>query len=126
MLQDVGLGYLELGQVFKQRCRVVKKQRLKLATTLLTNINKHNLYLIDEPTIGLHPLDIEHLLLLLDRIVDSGNTVVIVEHNQQIINAADWIVDLGPAGGNDGGHVIAAGTPNDIKGNENSIIGEFL
>ena len=86
----------------------------------------YNLYLIDEPTIGLHPLDIEHLLLLLDRIVDSGNTVVIVEHNQQIINAADWIVDLGPAGGNDGGYVIAAGTPNDIKGNENSIIGEFL
>lgn len=125
MLQDVGLGYLELGQVLTTLSGG-EKQRLKLATTLLTNINKHNLYLIDEPTIGLHPLDIEHLLLLLDRIVDSGNTVVIVEHNQQIINAADWIIDLGPAGGNDGGYVIAAGTPNDIKGNENSIIGEFL
>lgn len=125
MLQDVSLGYLELGQVLTTLSSG-EKQRLKLATTLLTNINKHNLYLIDEPTIGLHPLDIEHLLLLLDHIVDSGNTVVIVEHNQQIINAADWIVDLGPAGGNDGGYVIAAGTPNDIKGNENSIIGEFL
>lgn len=125
MLQDVGLGYLELGQVLTTLSGG-EKQRLKLATTLLTNTNKHNLYLIDEPTIGLHPFDIEHLLKLFNRIVDSGNTIVLVEHNQQIIIEADWVVDLGPGGGNAGGHVVATGTPLEIKSNYNSLTGKYL
>lgn len=125
MLQDVGLGYLELGQVLTTLSGG-EKQRLKLATTLLTNTNKHNLYLIDEPTIGLHPFDIEHLLKLFNRIIDSGNTIVLVEHNQQIIIEADWVVDLGPGGGNAGGHVVATGTPLEIKSNYNSLTGKYL
>lgn len=102
------------------------KKCLKLRTTLLTNINSQNLFLIDEPTMGLHPFDIEHLLILLERIVNNGNTIVIVEHNQLVINYTDWIIDLGPGGGNVGGQVIAAGLPLDIKHDLKSIIGKFL
>lgn len=110
LLFDVGLGYLELGQSLTTlsggEC-----QRLKLAKELIQNSGVNNLYLMDEPTTGLHPLDVENFLILLDKIVDSGNTVIVVEHNQQIISASDWIVDLGPEGGNKGGEVVFTGTP---------------
>ncbi|WP_106450037.1 ATP-binding cassette domain-containing protein [Trichococcus alkaliphilus] len=125
LLQDVGLGYLELGQT-TTTLSGGEAQRLKLAVELLANQGKKNLYLIDEPTTGLHPLDVEKFLKLLDRMVDSGSTVVVVEHNQQIIGAADWIIDLGPGGGDAGGRVIAEGTPSDIRKDINSATGKFI
>jgi excinuclease ABC subunit A len=125
LLQEVGLGYLELGQT-TTTLSGGEAQRLKLAVELLANQGKKNLYLIDEPTTGLHPLDVEKFLKLLDRMVDSGSTVVVVEHNQQIIRAADWIIDLGPEGGDAGGRIIAEGTPSDIRKNPNSVTGKFI
>ena len=125
LLQEVGLGYLELGQT-TTTLSGGEAQRLKLAVELLVNQGKKNLYLIDEPTTGLHPLDVEKFLKLLDRMVGSGSTVVVVEHNQQIIAAADWIIDLGPGGGDAGGTIIAEGTPSDIRKNENSVTGKFI
>jgi len=125
LLQDVGLGYLELGQT-TTTLSGGEAQRLKLATELLENKGKKNLYLIDEPTTGLHPLDVEKFLALLERMVDSGSTVVVVEHNQQIIAAADWVIDLGPGGGDAGGRVIAEGTPADIRNDVDSVTGKFI
>lgn len=125
LLQDVGLGYLELGQT-TTTLSGGEAQRLKLAVELLANRGRKNLYLIDEPTTGLHPLDVEKFLKLLDRMVDSGSTVVVVEHNQQIIGAADWIIDLGPGGGTAGGEVIAEGVPSVIRNDKNSVTGKFI
>lgn len=125
LLQEVGLGYLELGQT-TTTLSGGEAQRLKLAVELLANQGKKNLYLIDEPTTGLHPLDVEKFLRLLDRMVGSGSTVIVVEHNQQIIAAADWIIDLGPGGGTAGGKVIAEGTPSDIRKDKNSVTGKFI
>ena len=111
LLQDVGLGYLLLGQSLVTlsggEC-----QRLKLARELIGSSSEtRNLYLLDEPTAGLHPKDVEHFLVLLNRLADNGNTVVVVEHNQQLIRSSDWIIDLGPAGGDKGGYIIFEGTP---------------
>lgn len=125
LLKDVGLGYLELGQSLTTLSGG-EGQRLKLAVELINNQGKNNLYLIDEPTTGLHPLDVENFLVLLNRMVDSGNTVIVVEHNQIVIKASDWIIDLGPEGGIKGGKVIAEGTPKDIRENENSVTGKFI
>ncbi len=110
LLFDVGLGYLELGQTLTTLSGG-EGQRLKLAKELISNTGRHSLYLMDEPTTGLHPADVENFLLLLNRIVDSGNTVIVVEHNQQVIRASDWIIDLGPEGGKNGGQVVFTGTP---------------
>ena len=125
MLQDVGLDYLELGQTLTTLSGG-EGQRLKLAKELIEKKGKNNLYLIDEPTTGLHPADVDNFLKLLNRMVDMGNTVIVVEHNQQVIRASDWIIDLGPEGGVNGGEIIAVGTPMDIKNNKNSVTGEFL
>jgi excinuclease ABC subunit A len=125
LLKDVGLGYLELGQTLTTLSGG-EGQRLKLAIELIDNEGKNNLYLIDEPTTGLHPIDIENFLVLLNRIVDLGSTVIVVEHNQQVIQASDWIIDLGPEGGINGGKVIAAGTPDEIMCNKDSVTGMFL
>ncbi len=125
LLGDVGLGYLELGQTLTTLSGG-EGQRLKLAKELINNEGKNNLYLIDEPTVGLHPIDIENFLVLLNRIVDSGSTIIVIEHNQQVIRASDWIVDLGPEGGIHGGKVIAEGTPDEIIYNKNSVTGKFI
>lgn len=125
LLKDVGLGYLELGQTLTTLSGG-EGQRLKLAKELISNEGKNNLYLIDEPITGLHPIDVENFIVLLNRIVDCGSTVIVVEHNEQIIKASDWIIDLGPDGGIDGGRLIAVGTPDEIISNKNSVTGKFL
>ncbi len=125
LLQEVGLGYVTLGQPLTTLSGG-EGQRLKLAKELLTVKKGKQLYLIDEPTTGLHPIDIEHFLVLLQRIVDAGNTVIVVEHNEQVIRAADWMIEIGPEGGAKGGKIIATGTPSAIKSNSASIIREFL
>lgn len=125
LLEDVGLGYLLLGQPLTTLSGG-EGQRLKLAKELLANKGNNNLFLIDEPTTGLHPLDIEHFKVLLDKIVEANNTIIVIEHNQQIIRSSDWIIELGPHGGENGGRVIATGTPEDIRKNKESIIGRYL
>lgn len=110
LLEDVGLGYLLLGQALTTLSGG-ESQRLKLARELVDGKGRACLYLLDEPTRGLHPQDVERLLALLDRLVDAGGTVVAVEHNPQVIDHADWVVDLGPGGGDAGGDVMFAGTP---------------
>lgn len=125
LLQEVGLGYLELGQTLTTLSGG-EGQRLKLAKELISNTGKHSLYLMDEPTTGLHPVDVENFLALLNRIVDAGNTVIVVEHNQQVIRASDWIVDLGPEGGKNGGQVVFAGTPLEMLKNGKTITADCL
>ena len=125
LLDEVGLDYLTLGQplttLSEGEC-----QRLKLARELLKASSGRNLYLLDEPTRGLHPQDVEHFLLLLDRLVDAGNTVIVVEHNQQLIRAADHILDLGPGGGQQGGTVIFSGTPGEMLAHGTGATAECL
>lgn len=126
LLQDVGLGYLQLGQPLTTLSGG-EGQRLKLAKELIGNRGqKKCLYLMDEPTTGLHPKDIEHFLALLDRLADAGNTVVVVEHNQQVIRNSDWVIDLGPEGGDKGGVVIFEGTPEKMKASGTGITAEYL
>lgn len=126
LLKDCGLGYLELGQTLTTLSGG-EGQRLKLAKELIGNsTGRGNLYLMDEPTTGLHPSDIEHFLVLLNRMVDAGNSVVVVEHNQQIIRASDWIIDLGPEGGEMGGNIIFTGTPKEMAEKSQSITAKYL
>ncbi len=125
LLEEVGLGYLELGQSLTTLSGG-EGQRLKLAKELIGSKAKHSLYLMDEPTTGLHPVDVENFLTLLNRMVDEGNTVIVVEHNLQIIRASDWIVDLGPEGGIKGGRVMFAGTPLEMQTKGDSLTAEFL
>ncbi len=125
LLLDVGLGYVTLGQSLTTLSGG-EGQRLKLAKELLAVKKGKQLFLIDEPTTGLHPIDIEHFLVLLQRIVDAGNTVIVVEHNEQVLRAADWIIELGPEGGDKGGQIIATGQPRDIQLNRESVIGAYL
>ena len=125
LLQDVGLGYLELGQTLTT-LSAGEGQRLKLAKELIGSTGKRNLYLMDEPTTGLHPKDIEHFIVLLDRMVDSGSSVVVVEHNQQMIRNSDWVIDLGPDGGDKGGEVVFEGTPEEMITTSKSITANYL
>ncbi len=125
LLGDVGLGYLELGQTLTTLSGG-EGQRLKLARELLdSRPEKANLYLLDEPTAGLHPKDIQHFLVLVNSLVEAGNTVVVVEHNRQVILGSDWIVDLGPGGGDKGGQVVFAGTPLELRG-ARSVTAKYL
>ena len=124
-LYDVGLGYITLGQQAPSLSGG-EAQRVKLATELSKISKGKTIYLLDEPTTGLHFEDIRILLKLLRKLVDKGNTVVIIEHNLDVIKCADWIIDLGPEGGGGGGEIIAEGTPEDIIGNDKSFTGKYL
>lgn len=124
-LLDVGLGYIKLGQQ-APTLSGGEAQRVKLATELSKISTGKTLYLLDEPTTGLHFEDIRILLKLLDELVEKGNTVVIIEHNLDVIKCADWIIDLGPEGGKKGGEIIAQGTPEEIIKNKNSFTGMYL
>ncbi|MGB9977051.1 excinuclease ABC subunit UvrA [Thermovenabulum sp.] len=124
-LRDVGLGYIKLGQP-STTLSGGEAQRVKLATELSRKSNGKTLYILDEPTTGLHPADIIKLLDVLQRLVDGGSTVIVIEHNLDVIKVADYIIDLGPEGGERGGQVIAVGTPEEIAENENSYTGMFL
>ena len=124
-LQDVGLGYIKLGQS-STSLSGGESQRIKLATELSRPSTGKTLYILDEPTTGLHFEDIRVLLDVLRQLVDKGNTVVIIEHNTDVIRACDWIIDLGPEGGRGGGTIVAEGTVEDIKKNANSITGKFI
>lgn len=125
VLVDVGLGYMKLGQS-ATTLSGGEAQRVKLASELYKRINGNTIYILDEPTTGLHSYDIEKLMNILDRIVDAGATCVIIEHNLDIIKLADHIIDLGPAGGDNGGMIIAEGTPEEIASNPNSLTGKYL
>ena len=124
-LADVGLGYIKLGQP-ATTLSGGEAQRIKLATELARRATGRTLYILDEPTTGLHFADIERLLQVLQRLVDAGNTVLVIEHNLDVIKSADWIIDMGPEGGDAGGQVIAAGTPEQIAQVAGSHTGAFL
>ena len=124
-LSEVGLGYLKLGQP-ANTLSGGEAQRVKLSAELSKRGTGSTLYILDEPTTGLHFSDIETLLAVFYRLCKSGNTIVVIEHNLDVIKCADWIIDLGPGGGPDGGTVVAEGTPDTLIENKNSLTGKYL
>jgi excinuclease ABC subunit A len=124
-LNDVGLGYMRLGQP-ATTLSGGEAQRVKLATELSRRATGRTMYILDEPTTGLHFADVDRLLDVLQRLVDAGNSIVVIEHNLDVIKSADWIIDLGPDGGDAGGYVIAQGTPEEVAETEASYTGHFL
>jgi len=124
-LMDVGLGYVRLGQP-APTLSGGEAQRVKLSTELAKRSTGHTIYLLDEPTTGLHFDDVRRLLTVLSRLVDAGNTVLVIEHNLDVIKTADWIIDLGPEGGSGGGTIVAEGTPEDVAKVKGSYTGQFL
>jgi len=124
-LFDVGLGYITLGQQ-ATTLSGGEAQRVKLSTELSKTTTKNTIYFLDEPTTGLHVDDIKMLLSVLQKLVSNGNTVIVIEHNLDVIKCADWIIDLGPEGGEKGGQIVAQGSPKEILKNKNSITGKFL
>ncbi|MBQ2247012.1 MAG: excinuclease ABC subunit UvrA, partial [Selenomonadales bacterium] len=125
VLQDVGLGYIKLGQP-ATTLSGGEAQRVKLATELSRRSTGKTLYILDEPTTGLHTADIHKLLEVLGKLVEGGDTVVVIEHNLDVIKTADHIIDLGPEGGAGGGMIVASGTPEEIAAEPRSYTGQFL
>jgi excinuclease UvrABC ATPase subunit len=121
-LADVGLGYVKLGQPLTTLSGG-ERQRLKLATEMA---EKGEVYVLDEPTVGLHLADVQNLLGLLDRLVDAGRSVIVIEHHQAVMAHADWIIDLGPGAGHDGGRVVFEGTPADLVAARSTLTGQHL
>ena len=124
-LSDVGLGYIHLGQS-ATTLSGGEAQRVKLATELAKRATGKTVYILDEPTTGLHFADLEKLLIVLHRLTDKGNTVIVIEHNLDMIANADWIVDLGPEGGDTGGYLVCEGSPHEVSRNTKSYTGQFL
>ena len=124
-LFDVGLGYIKIGQS-STTLSGGEAQRVKLATELAKRSTGKTVYILDEPTTGLHTEDVSKLIAILQRLVDGGNTVVVIEHNLDFIKTADYIIDLGPEGGDRGGEVVATGTPEEVAQNEKSYTGAYL
>lgn len=125
ILHDVGLGYIQLGQP-APTLSGGEAQRIKLAKELSHISTGNTIYILDEPTVGLHAYDVKMLLDVLDKLVDKGNTVVVIEHNMDVIAHSDWIIDLGPEGGDEGGRIVATGTPEEVAKKRNSITGKYL
>jgi len=126
LLHDVGLDYIKLGQPVTTLSGG-EAQRIKLSRELSKRYTGKTLYLLDEPiTTGLHSHDVAKLILVLNKLVEKGNTVVVIEHNLDVIKCADWIIDLGPEGGDRGGYIVAEGTPDMVANNEKSYTGKFL
>ncbi|MDD5638390.1 MAG: excinuclease ABC subunit UvrA [Candidatus Pacebacteria bacterium] len=125
VLEEVGLGYIQLGQS-ATTLSGGEAQRIKLSRELTTRLGKRALYLLDEPTVGLHYYDIEMLLKVLNKLIEKGNSVILIEHNMHIIKSADYIIDLGPLGGENGGKIIGCGSPEEIANNEKSYTGKYL
>jgi excinuclease ABC subunit A len=124
-MSDVGVGFLQLGQP-ATTLSGGEAQRVKLAKELGRRASGHTLYLLDEPTTGMHLADVARLLGVLQRLVEAGNSVIVVEHNLELVKAADWVIDLGPEGGDAGGKLIAQGTPEQVAMQPASYTGQFL
>ena len=124
-LQAVGLGYIKIGQP-ATTLSGGEAQRVKLATELSRRATGRTVYILDEPTTGLHAEDVRRLIEVLQRLTDGGNTVIVIEHNLDVIKVADWVIDLGPEGGDGGGTLVAAGTPEEIAACEGSYTGKYL
>jgi excinuclease ABC subunit A len=125
LLQEVGLGYIKVGQP-ATTLSGGEAQRVKLAKELSRRATGRTLYVLDEPSVGLHAADVHKLIEVLQRLVDAGNSVLIIEHNLEIIKVADWIIDLGPEGGDRGGELIAQGTPEEVAAIRHSYTGKYL
>ena len=124
-LLDVGLGYIKIGQS-STTLSGGEAQRVKLATELAQRATGRTMYILDEPTTGLHSDDVNRLLFVLQKLADAGNTVLVIEHNLDVIKSADYIIDLGPEGGNAGGTLVASGTPEQVAECESSHTGRYL
>ncbi|MEK7169894.1 MAG: hypothetical protein AAB767_01240, partial [Patescibacteria group bacterium] len=124
-LNEVGLGYLELGQS-ATTLSGGEAQRVKISSELYRTHVQKTIYLLDEPTVGLHYEDVKKLIEILQRLVDQGNTVVVIEHNMDVIKSSDYIIDFGPDGGEGGGRIVAKGTPEEVANNKKSYTGEYL
>jgi excinuclease ABC subunit A len=124
-LERVGLGYIKVGQQ-ATTLSGGEAQRVKLAKELSKRATGRTLYLLDEPTTGLHFHDVRKLLEVLHELVDQGNSMVVIEHNLEVIKTADWVIDMGPEGGDGGGEIVAVGTPEDVAKNPNSYTGHYL
>ena len=124
-MEDVGLGYIKLGQS-SLSLSGGENQRVKLAAELSKPSTGNSIFLLDEPTTGLHTEDIKVLLAVLQKLVDQGNTVVVIEHNTDVLKSVDYLFDMGPKGGREGGYIVAQGTPEEVAQNPDSVTGREL